>query len=491
MLRRTSISTFSAAPLLVVALFAFDCGGNGTADTGGSGAPATGGSSSASGGSVANNGGISSTTGGSGSGGNPATGGVSPSTGGSAASGGATSSTGGADGTTGGAVSTSGGKSSTGGSSSGGAGASTGGSGGATAAGDYYISPTGADTNPGTEAAPFLTLGKANQLAKAGTTIWVMSGTFKYSTTMTLDRKGSMMAPIKVWAVSGARPVFDFSGQARGSSTARGIELKGDYVHIRGIEVMKAGDNGIAISGSYNTVEDVILHGNEDTGLQITVPSATVVDNSRGANNLILNCDSHDNYDTKASGGNADGFAAKINIGPGNKFFGCVAHDNSDDGWDTFPKTTSGTNPVTIENCIAYHNGYHNGAAAGNGNGFKVGSDVTGGAAHVVKNSVAFNNPSKGFDQNHNLGVASIQNCTALNNARNVAFQENGGANITNTVANGLWEQAGGTDSGNVKTAATSAFTNLTPSSISRDADGTLHLNGFCAYTPSTAGAHF
>ena len=45
---------------------------------------------------------------------------------------------------------------------------------------------------------------------------------------------------------------------------------------------------------------------------------------------------------------------------------GCVAHDNSDDGWDTFPKTTSGTNSVTIENCIAYHNGYHDGAAAGN-----------------------------------------------------------------------------------------------------------------------------
>jgi hypothetical protein len=109
----------------------------------------------------------------------------------------------------------------------------------------------------------------------------------------------------------------------------------------------------------------------------------------------------------------------------------------------------------------------------------------------VLKNCVAFNNLAKGLDQNHNQGVSTVQNCTAVNNARNVAFQEYGGANITNSVANGGWEQAGGTDSGNVKSAATSDFANLTQSSISRDADGTLHLNGFCAYTPSTAGAHF
>ncbi|HWA72637.1 MAG TPA: right-handed parallel beta-helix repeat-containing protein, partial [Polyangiaceae bacterium] len=256
-----------------------------------------------------------------------------------------------------------------------------------------------------------------------------------------------------------------------------------------GLTFARASDNGIHITGDSNTIDRCEFYGCFDSGLQISGPEAETTPHP--AKNLIINCDSHDNYDTKASGGNADGFAAKINIGPGNRFFGCVAHDNSDDGWDTFPKTTSGTNPVTIENCVAYHNGYHNGSAAGNGNGFKVGSDVTGGAAHVVKNSVAFNNPSKGFDQNHNMGVATIQNCTAVNNSRNVAFQENGGANITNTVSNGLWEQAGGTDTGNVKNAPTSAFTNLTPSSITRDADGTLHLNGFCVYTPSNAGAHF
>lgn len=35
--------------------------------------------------------------------------------------------------------------------------------------------------------------------------------------------------------------------------------------------------------------------------------------------------------------------------------------------------------------------------AEGNGNGFKLGSNLTSGGARTVKNSVAFNNPSKGF----------------------------------------------------------------------------------------------
>jgi len=308
---------------------------------------------------------------------------------------------------------------------------------------------------------------------------------------------GSYLLPGKAYKLSASNvTIFGPAGKTlldyqatTGNDSGYGIDISGSSNTICGLTIARAADNGIHITGDSNTIDRCEFYECFDSGLQISGPEAETAPHP--AQNLIINCDSHDNYDTKASGGNADGFAAKINIGPGNKFFGCVAHDNSDDGWDTFPKTKAGTNPVTIENCVSYHNGYHGGAKAGNGNGFKVGSDQTGGAAHLLKNCVAFDNPSKGLDQNHNQGVTTVQNCTAVNNDRNVAFQEYGGANITNTVANGEWEQAGGTDSANVKDAATSMFTNLSPSSISRDADGTLHLNGFCVYTPSTTGAHF
>lgn len=87
-------------------------------------------------------------------------------------------------------------------------------------------------------------------------------------------------------------------------------------------------------------------------------------------------------------------------------------------------------------------------------------------------------------------------NDTGVNNASaNFAFNDSQasgvGANISNSVANGKWQQIGGSDSGNVKNASTSSFTNLDPSKISRAADGTLHLDGFAAYKLSSAGAHF
>ena len=433
-------------------------GGPASAGAGGTsaGQPGAGGSPAASGAGGFANGGTAATSGGGASAGGNIGSGGKQSTGGTGAGGSAGS----------------GGKPSTGG---------TGGMAGGTSTGGG--SACGAGLTPTVTVTTAAQLDSALTTAKSGDVISIAAGTYALTgKSYTLSASN-----VKIFGPAG-KTILDYKATT-GSDSGYGLYISGSSNTICGLTFAHAADNGIRISGDSNTVDRCEFYGCFDSGLQISGPEAETPPHP--AKNSIINCDSHDNYDTKASGGNADGFAAKINIGPGNKFFGCVAHDNSDDGWDTFPKTASGTNAVSIENCVAYHNGYHDGSAAGNGNGFKVGSDQTGGAQHILKNSVAFDNPSKGFDQNHNQGVATIQNCTGVNNSRNVAFQEFGGANITSTVANGGWEQAGGTDSGNVKNAPTSAFTNLDPSSITRAADGTLHLNGFCVYTPSTAGAHF
>ena len=52
--------------------------------------------------------------------------------------------------------------------------------------------------------------------------------------------------------------------------------------------------------------------------------------------NLILNCTSYGNAD--AGYEDADGFAAKLTVGDGNVFDGCIAHHNADDGWDLIRK---------------------------------------------------------------------------------------------------------------------------------------------------------
>jgi hypothetical protein len=126
-----------------------------------------------------------------------------------------------------------------------------------------------------------------------------------------------------------------------------------------------------------------------------------------GGGNLVLNCDSHDNYDPLTSNGageSADGFGAHISAGyPGNVFRGDRAWNNSDDGFDLINAYSS----VLIENSWAWKNGYVPGTstAAGNGNGFKAGGygGVYDAAAvkHTVRTSVAFANRSAGFYANH------------------------------------------------------------------------------------------
>ena len=236
----------------------------------------------------------------------------------------------------------------------------------------YYVSGTGLDTNPGTQDKPFQSLARAHQVAQAGTQIWIMPGKLSYPVAMILTKSGTQANPIRVWAMPGARPVLDYSMETKGMSSARGIEIRGNYWHIKGLEIANAGDNCINISGSYNTVEDVIMHDCGDTGLQITVPDAEGANNALGANNTILNCDSYANLDTATGGENADGFAAKLQIGPGNVFRGCRAWNNADDGWDFF----AANDVVVIDNCWAFSNGKTvsgKNNPQGDGNGFKLG----------------------------------------------------------------------------------------------------------------------
>ena len=244
-----------------------------------------------------------------------------------------------------------------------------------------------------------------------------------------------------------AKPVIDFKNQTFDSRN-RGIEMNGSYIYFEGIDVMAAGDNGIYVSGSYNTIENCEFAFNRDTGLQIGRSGSNQENiNTWPAYNLVKNCTSHNNYDNETYGENADGFAAKLTIGYGNVFDGCIAYRNSDDGWDLFAKQDSGCiGSVAIYNCVAFENGFiestindfnahfpessitdkskletanGNGYTTmnGDGNGFKLGGesmrmDVT------MYNCLSFNNRLHGFTDNSNPGVLSLSNITGVDNGR-------------------------------------------------------------------------
>jgi hypothetical protein len=306
---------------------------------------------------------------------------------------------------------------------------------------EYWVGPTGSNANPGTQAAPFQTIVYAHALARPGVTIWILPGTYQFLQPIALSTNGTAANPVNLFAAPGARPVLDFSQQKAmpPNDNLRGFDIRADYWHLRGFEVKNANDNCIAISGSNNTIENVIVDFCGDTGLQITVPSAQASDATRGANNLILNCDSHDNYDAATGGENADGFAAKLDIGNGTVFRGCRSWNNSDDGYDLFgvPEV------VTIDNCWAMLNGHLASGTKGpaaDGNGFKLGGDKVP-AVHKVTNSFAMTNDTCGFTLNSNTAQPQVTACGVNGNKTGTfcdGLTHSGDITITMTGANAI-----------------------------------------------------
>ncbi|CAM4303837.1 right-handed parallel beta-helix repeat-containing protein [Paenibacillus macerans] len=360
-----------------------------------------------------------------------------------------------------------------------------------------YVSPNGSSGNPGTIASP-TTLAAAIAKVSPGGTIYLRGGTYNFSAPVTIERNNSGSAgQYKTIAPYGSeKPVLDFYAQAF-ASDQRGLQIFGHYWHVKGLEVRGAGDNGIFIGGNYNIIENVETHHNRDSGLQISRYSSSMTNIADWPSyNQIIRVYSHDNFDPD-NGEDADGFAAKLTIGPGNVFDSCIAAWNTDDGWDLYTKSETGAiGAVTIKNSIAYKNGQTsdgNSTSDSDGNGFKLGGDKIA-VNHIVQNSVAFQNKKHGFTYNSNPGsIAMTYNTSWSNGQSNFAFDK-GTHVFTNNLSysGGSSDKTSGTDvdssnvwwknkkSTNAKglVASDADFVSLTPS-VTRNADGSFSLGNF------------
>ena len=260
----------------------------------------------------------------------------------------------------------------------------------------YYVAPDGNDMNPGNLKQPFKTLQKAIEVVKPGEAIFVRGGIYYCDKTIIFDKSGEEDKPIRVWAYENEKPLFDFSmGQGEG------FLIKAAYWHLKGLSVTGAELPGISlksIHAHHNIVEYVTTYGNELSGVWLK---------SGAAYNLILNCDSHHNFDPATNGQNADGFAASSGVGPGNIFRGCRAWKNADDGFDFFRLIGS----VRAESCFAWRNGQNvwgHPLWEGNSNGFKIWKVDS---EHVLVRCVAWDHAYRGVK-----GPGIIHNCTVFHN---------------------------------------------------------------------------
>lgn len=394
---------------------------------------------------------------------------------------------------------------------------------------NIYVSPNGKSNAAGTKDAP-MDIYTAVKIAAPGQKILIKEGTYNLSSTVKVERGINGTADAMIYMIAdpeaGSRPVFDFGGKCAG------MILAGDYWYFQGFDVTRSADaqKGIQVSGHHNILDRIKAYKNGNTGIQISRYLGTDQFNQWPAHNTILNCSSYLNADKGYE--DADGFAAKLTVGQGNVFDGCIAAYNADDGWDLFAKVQSGSiGVVTIQNCVAFKNGYildENGREinAGNGNGFKMGGDSMPGA-HVLKNSVAFANKAKGIDSNSCPDIKVYSSTTFDNESYNVAFYTNTAVNtafaadgiLSYKVSNKVAEQfkllgtqnaadvkgvtnyyfdGSKTVNNNGKEAAASWFKSLDTASalkdggITRNADGTINMNGFLELTdevPEGVGA--
>ena len=281
------------------------------------------------------------------------------------------------------------------------------------------VTPDGKTTGDGTEESP-LDINTAVSYAQPGQTILMKNGVYDKWITINRSVCGTADKPINLVAES-----ISTDGTDGVVLSGAGLTVIGSYWHVYGLYVKDSSGVGIQVSGNYNTIDMCTVNHAANSGIQISRNGGA--DNYAGiqgklwpTGNLIKNCESFDNCD--AGRNDADGFAAKLTCGEGNRFYGCISHNNIDDGWDLYAKSVSGTiGSVTIENCVAYNNGWLTtddvtaaGYNYGEGNGFKLGGGYLKGG-HKLINCVSFGNHAKGITSNSCPDI-SITRCTAYNN---------------------------------------------------------------------------
>ena len=407
----------------------------------------------------------------------------------------------------------------------------------------FYCAPTekgGNDNNSGSIDAPFFNVSKAIALMEPGDTLFMRGGTYRYTATIFLTQKGSEQERYCIFNFPGEKPVLNFydifssytnlNATARGE--ARGFKITGDYFYLKGLEICQAPDNGIKIEGSHNICELLVLHHNGDSGIQIGLAKDSPDAADIVCWNLIKNCDSYRNLDWGTDYENADGFACKLSPGANNRYVGCRAWENADDGWDFYMTHY----PIFVDSCWTMGNG--NPALAskddlnweygqknslsttwnGDGNGFKLGGDDWA-AKHVVRNCIAFDGyvTGAGFSENNNADSLFIFNCVSwqgLKNFRvraypsdlrnNISFDAKVGGESQlfdlaagTTAMNNSWNSINGTILVPYKTSTGAMFdqksiynqfvsTSKEDFLAPREADGSLPNNGFGRLKPNS-----
>lgn len=316
--------------------------------------------------------------------------------------------------------------------------------------GSLYVATNGDDANPGTLAQPLATVQRAVDLAEPGTVIQIRGGTYAPASNLQLTRNGTAGQPITLRNYQSERVVIDGENMPHtpaplGGSIPRpergAIHITGDYWRLVGLEIINGPYGVFGLDANHNVFERLVTRDNYESGLHLQGASS---------HNLVLDLDSYGNRDPRKNGESADGLAIKEGSGVGNVVRGARLWNNSDDGFDAWEFLS----PIHIEDSLAWGNGFNRWGLpdyTGDGNGFKLGGsgDAVPAAAHVIRNTMVWDNAVGGFIDNGNPGALVADRCTAWRNGGTGFDYADADGTLTRnlSVANGTDVSLGG-DSG-------------------------------------------
>lgn len=241
------------------------------------------------------------------------------------------------------------------------------------AATTYYISPSGNDSNNGSQTAPFATFSKAISSINAGDTLIVLDGT--YNQKIIVSKNGTANEPITIKSQNPHQAIINYSG-AEGSN----IIINGSYIQIDGFEVQNSDNYCVEIKGSNNTAQNMKVH----------------------------DCQAHGIY--------TDG--KNINIKNNEVYRATLVNQNRDmpHSWGSGIKVRVGGENILIENNTVYHN-YGEGIAVTRG----INSTVRGNTVYdnysvniyvdnsynvMVDKNFTYCTPNSGFERDGNPAAA-------------------------------------------------------------------------------------
>jgi hypothetical protein len=171
----------------------------------------------------------------------------------------------------------------------------------------YHVSPAGNDANPGTDARPWKTIGKAAAALGPGDTVLIGTGTYRERVILT--ESGRPGGYITFSAATGGRPVIDGTGIPLEKDEGLFQIARASHVRVLGLHVSNSGHAGILAENA----EDLVIQGNHtertaSSGIGVWGCRAVTVN----GNEVAFSCSGV--WQEAISIGGTDGFEVRSNL---------------------------------------------------------------------------------------------------------------------------------------------------------------------------------